>query len=210
MRSYLAGLSGLSLVFAAVPASATIIVYDTPGAIQPNENILFQGAPPPSGNSAYGTTNQTNTQVTFVGTEPLVAPANGQARIEAVDGGLGKLSFYLTDLNLGFKEVEFNIFGTGATASSVLLSFYDQFGNMYGGTYAIGNGQNFFSAEALDNQFIKSVSIDLNGNVADARQFRVDGIGEVPEPASWAMMIIGFGMVGATARRRHARAAVTA
>ena len=29
------------------------------------------------------------------------------------------------------------------------------------------------------------------------------GIGSVPEPASWALMIIGFGMVGVTARRRN-------
>lgn len=34
------------------------------------------------------------------------------------------------------------------------------------------------------------------------------GVGNVPEPASWALMIVGFGMVGAAARRR--RTAVTA
>jgi hypothetical protein len=32
--------------------------------------------------------------------------------------------------------------------------------------------------------------------------FRWDGAGGVPEPATWAMMILGFGLVGAAARRR--------
>jgi hypothetical protein len=32
-------------------------------------------------------------------------------------------------------------------------------------------------------------------------------IGAVPEPASWAMLIAGFGLVGAAQRRRVARAA---
>jgi hypothetical protein len=32
----------------------------------------------------------------------------------------------------------------------------------------------------------------------------------VPEPATWAMLIIGFGLVGAAARRRKAMGAVAA
>ncbi|WP_310473993.1 PEPxxWA-CTERM sorting domain-containing protein [Sandarakinorhabdus sp.] len=34
------------------------------------------------------------------------------------------------------------------------------------------------------------------------------GVGGVPEPASWAMLIAGFGLTGATLRRRRAAAAV--
>jgi hypothetical protein len=42
---------------------------------------------------------------------------------------------------------------------------------------------------------------DYNGN------FRIN-TGVIPEPASWALMIIGFGLVGVSARRR-ARTTVT-
>jgi hypothetical protein len=35
------------------------------------------------------------------------------------------------------------------------------------------------------------------------------GVPAVPEPATWAMMISGFGLLGAAARRRRARAIVT-
>lgn len=34
--------------------------------------------------------------------------------------------------------------------------------------------------------------------------FARDGTGAVPEPATWAMMIVGFGLVGAVSRRRRA------
>jgi hypothetical protein len=36
------------------------------------------------------------------------------------------------------------------------------------------------------------------------------GTGAVPEPASWAMLIAGFGLTGAAARRRRSMVAVAA
>lgn len=198
-----------ALSVAAVPAAATIQIFSSPGAIQPSENVLFQVSPP-SGVTALGVTNQTSTGVTFTGNELLATPSQGQARIEAADGGLNALAFRLTNPALGFKEVEFNIFGTQATATSVLLKFTDQFGTIFSLTSAIGSGQNFFSARALDSQFITNVSFTLNGNVADVRQFRIGGIAAVPEPEVWAMLILGFGMTGYAARRRRSTASVTA
>jgi len=38
--------------------------------------------------------------------------------------------------------------------------------------------------------------------------FRVDGRGAVPEPATWAMMLIGFGGIGLAMRRRQAGGAL--
>ncbi len=46
---------------------------------------------------------------------------------------------------------------------------------------------------------------DYNGN------FRISSVANaVPEPASWALLIIGFGMVGVTARRRSRTTAIAA
>ena len=143
MRYYLTALAGLGLASAAIPASAMIVIFDSPGAVQPDENVLFKGAPP-SGNKAFGVTNKSNTGVTFTGNEALVTPSKGQARVAAADGGLSQLAFMLTNPTLGFKEVEFNIFGTKATATSVTLNFLDQFGTTFGDTFTINNGQNFF------------------------------------------------------------------
>jgi hypothetical protein len=54
-------------------------------------------------------------------------------------------------------------------------------------------------------------SIDFGGTANqtgfDNITFGSDRPGGVPEPATWAMMILGFGLVGATARRRVTRVA---
>ena len=44
-----------------------------------------------------------------------------------------------------------------------------------------------------------SLSEEVRANLVDSM---VPGYAAVPEPATWAMMILGFGLVGATARRR--------
>jgi len=36
-----------------------------------------------------------------------------------------------------------------------------------------------------------------------------DVTGEVPEPATWAMMLVGFGAIGMATRRRNAAVRVT-
>jgi hypothetical protein len=42
-----------------------------------------------------------------------------------------------------------------------------------------------------------------------AQAFGLAGVAAVPEPATWAMMIVGFGFAGAAARRRRSRVQVT-
>ena len=44
---------------------------------------------------------------------------------------------------------------------------------------------------------------NLNYTFSTAQVFGLDGVAAVPEPASWAMMIGGFGLVGGTLRRRQ-------
>lgn len=190
-----------------IPAEATIVIYSSPGAVMPDQNVLFNG-PDPVGMTAFGNTNQTNTSVTFTGMENLATPSNGQARITGIDGNLSALSFGLTDSLLAFRTVEFNIFRQQSNATSTTLNFTDQFGEVFTQVFALGNGQNFFSAEGIDGQLITNVSFTANGDVRDVRQVRLGEIqaivsGAVPEPATWAMMIGGVGMVGGAVRRRR-------
>jgi hypothetical protein len=59
---------------------------------------------------------------------------------------------------------------------------------------------------ATDGELIDYFSIAANNTIGDIRQVRLGGvqlIPTVPEPATWAMMIAGFGGVGGMARQRR-------
>lgn len=89
MHKLFLAVSSAALAMAAASAAATIQIFITPGAVQPAENVQFQGQAP-TGNNAFGVTKQTGKKVTFVGSEPLATPSRGQARVEAADGGLSQ------------------------------------------------------------------------------------------------------------------------
>lgn len=63
--------------------------------------------------------------------------------------------------------------------------------NGFGGTFSVaGNTLTFMAPQS-------------SGNVTRTSVITFDGAnGAVPEPATWAMMVLGFGAVGATLRRR--------
>ena len=206
MRKYLLAAAGVAALASAAPSSAAIIIYESPGAVQPSENVLANTNL--EAQTVFGFTNQSNTSVSFTSLNDELlrsTDSNGQARFDTADGSLDTARFFLTDGG-SFTEAEFNLFNAAQGTSEVSIS-------VNGGaaqTYTIGNGQNFFGIRATDGDVITSISFDTNGaGVADLRQVRVGGFAApVPEPATWAMMLGGFGLLGASMRRRR-RAAVT-
>jgi hypothetical protein len=216
MKTQLAtAVSGLALLIAA-PASATVIIGTGAGTIQPDQNLLFNNNPP-NGTTVAGVTNQTNTSVSITGGETLVGNG-GQARLESADGlinttftfnGLAgqNLGVDLTNPALAFTQTEFRIFVGDGTATQATLTFVDTAGQQFQNTFAIpSNG--FFNAQAVDGQQINYFSVAANGSFQDVRQVRIGGVGSipvgvVPEPASWALMIMGFGGIGGLVRRQR-------
>jgi hypothetical protein len=71
--------------------------------------------------------------------------------------------------------------------------------------FALGNGENFFGIQATGGDVITSIAFNTNGiGVADLRQVRIGGVAAaVPEPGTWALMLLGFGAVGVSMRRRR-------
>jgi len=203
----------------AAPASATIFINTGAGVIQPDENLLFTNNPA-NGTTIQGITNQSSTLVSITGGETLVGNG-GQARVESLDGlvstpftynGLAgqSLGFDLSDPALAFNQTEFRIFVGKGTATEATLTFVDTTGGVFTETFAIpANG--FFNATTADGQLIDYFSIAANGSFEDVRQTRIGGVGDinnpggglVPEPTSWALMIMGFGGVGALLRGRR-------
>jgi hypothetical protein len=185
------------------PAYAAITIFNSPGAVQPTENVLVDDGS--TGTTVFGHTNNSNTSVSFLSLNSgvdLQAFANGQARIEAIGGPLDALRFFLTN-GEGFNEVEFDLHKAAADTDTVNVTFFGSFGTEVR-TFNLGNGNNWFSARTDNGDLITAVAFDTSGSgVGDIRQVRLGGFpGAVPEPATWAMMLGGFGLAGMAIRRR--------
>jgi hypothetical protein len=197
----------------AAPANATITLVAA-SSIQ-GDNVLFNDGPQ-SGDTVFGRT-QSGTTVAFTGTNiggsTTIRANGGQARIEgALDEAtnnpndallLSSLSFGLVGGNT-FNNLEFNILGGNAT--SVAFALLDDMGTIFNFNRDLGTGSNMFGFVGIDGQSIQNISITLNGGGAgDVRQIRLDeeATAAVPEPATWAMMLVGFGMMGAAMRYRR-------
>lgn len=96
----------------------------------------------------------------------------------------------------------------GGTPKSDNISFYTV-GNGGGLADLMGNGQfNLFGAQLFTGStnfpMFATGSFDLKSSAgASAGTLTISA---VPEPATWAMMLIGFGAMGASLRRRPRRA----
>jgi hypothetical protein len=191
----------------AAPATAARVITAGAGAVQPDENVLTTTNQ--TAKTVVGTTNQTNTSVSVssLNNEILTTTAsNGQARFESTDGSLDTATIFLTG-GQTFTSAEFNLFNAIGTTSSVLISFNGGVAQ----SFNLANGQNFFGFLATGGDTFSSISFDTNGTgVVDLRQLRVGGIqAAVPEPGTWAMMLLGFGAIGASMRRNRRRSTAT-
>jgi len=158
---------------------------------------------------------------TFTSTSILVADEYGGA------GGIGnQVAVRETgDLDINFTGTPLNFFGVWASAldanntvsfyqgntllSSINLTAFSLGGSYNGNPTAPFLGQNSSEKYAFFNFRITEgydrVVLSQNGGGG----FELDNvtIGVVPEPATWGLMIVGFGLVGFAARRRKIVAA---
>ena len=207
MKTIVAAAAGALGLLAASQAFATITVTSTaPFPPNPPENVMLNANA--AGSTILGTSNKTSTAVTFTSsTDTLNATSNGQASISALDTKLNALSISLSNPNLGFTAFEFNL--NSNVSGPLTLVFTDQLGGTQTGTQSFNvsaHGSNFFDAIAANGELITNVSLS-GANLSSVGQVRLGGVTSlvraVPEPASWALMIVGFGGIGAAMRRRR-------
>ena len=119
-------------------------------------------------------------------------------------------NIYLTG-HAGMQDIEFG-FTSGAvgtvdfiisalSATNIVETF--NFDNL-----AIGNGDTFFAFLASNGESITNVHYSVDappGSISTIKQVRIDLAGQfnsgVPEPGTWAMMLLGFGGIGMAMRR---------
>jgi hypothetical protein len=141
-----------------------------------------------------------------VGYDPAQVPPDGPVvaypiiegyRVGGVDSFRGYNAFTGAWIDMGPATYGWN------TLSIELLTGTDQFRYTVNGaseTFSPANGSKTISSTILQ------VYNTTDGVTYDAHWDNLTS-GAVPEPATWAMMIVGFGLAGATLRRRSARVA---
>lgn len=209
------GAAALAVAVSA-PADAAVTITAGPSFVMPPENVQLDVDIMPGDNVVQGTTNQTQTLVKFISeSDNLVSAPQGQAKITPLGSldGLNNLSFSLTNGGT-FTSAEFNILAdvggivrlSALNAANVAIQSVALFLNPFDATVS-ASGQNFFGFLADSSTPISSITIQALGstNIASIGQFRLGGISSpnaIPEPATWAMMLFGFGILGASMRRK--------
>jgi hypothetical protein len=139
-----------------------------------------------------------------------VGPSNGTIHLDSWTNSGNHSIWTLTDVNgAAFSLSQFD-FATGDPALGGPASGLTLTGNLVGGgtvTQAITLISGDFNTYLVDSTFQNLLSVTFDATGPDNRS-AYDNIhvnqaaGAVPEPASWAMMVGGFGLAGATMRRR--------
>jgi len=205
-------LAGLAI---STPAAAAVTI--TSSVCASCENVHLVPGGDLTDNVAQGTTQGgVIAGVTFTGLEPIATgEGNGLPWVAAVDGGMTYLD---VSLNPGFTFTlaGFNLNDLpGNDSWSVRVSAFDGATLKASEVFTESNNTKFKIA-ATGSDVLTHFQIQLltgpNGGAAPldgavqldgVGQVRIDGVAVVPEPTTWALMILGFGGAGAMLRRRR-------
>lgn len=188
------------------PASAAVTICLGGGCAGGNPLSQVQFTSGQSGTSIDATLNNAPGTVTFSSLETLKTHGNGQASLMALDGVLDNpLTITYADGLISKLELSLDAGVTGNISFSFLGGDSD---GVTLAPYALGNSANVYNA--LNGTF-KSVTVSFlnSATVKDVKQVRVTAApvaSAVPEPATWALMLLGFGAVGASLRVRNRKA----
>lgn len=189
MTQKLFAAAAFATAMAAVPASAATITFD---AIPYN----FCGGPTTQGFNFTGSgcvgTNAPGSAYASNGTAALLY-GYGNLVVTATGGG----AFTIANFLAGIGEY------SAATNATVNYTLTLASGGTATGSFGIDRT---YQSIALNTAAITSATFTglADGYVAFDNVTISAGSGAVPEPATWGLMILGFGMIGGAARsRRH-------
>ena len=209
-RVILAALATAAIGISSTPASAAILQLCTSGAscVSGTTNVNLDSYNAPGSTMVTGTVGIAGPVVDFTTTDSQLLVTNpGAATIFHPDGTqLSQLTFSLVTGT--FTAAEFNLLSGSPKAFDVVLT------TNTGATNTIhvdnANGSNIFNVIAEGSESFVSASFSSTAGPTDGafdtfKQLRLvlsPGI-SVPEPATWAMMLLGFGGIGMAMRRNR-------
>lgn len=226
MRNLVLGGLVAAAAVAAAPASATVVtfsngVYTVPTYATSTSLINFNNstntAPSatfPNGQYVTGANEQIVGNVfsaSGTATNTNVNPDGGTDRYLAIQGG----SYTLTFGGSGIQFLSF-IIGSIDSYNSLTLNFVGGATQTFNGMQ-ITTGSTATAVGAFNSSNSGRVTYDFQGGAgllsatfaSTQPTFELDDIvTSVPEPAAWALMILGFGLVGSQLRTRRRKTTV--
>lgn len=150
-----------------------------------------------------GFINGTTIGVRAEGDEDLkTSGSSGVVWITGNDGTLRTLTYSLVGYKFGSFEVDLK--DPRGNNPRWEVTFETDNGSTE--TFTNFNG-GFVSAYTDDGSLLTSVKLTTNADIDGTGQTRFGGMVAVPEPSTWALMLMGFGGAGALIRRRRYAAA---
>ena len=190
--------AAMGLTMAASPAQAAVVVCaQGASCVSGTTNVnlgAYTNAGIVTGNVGIG-----GPLVTFTSTQGNLSTNSGAATVFTADDSLlTNLTFTILS---GFTAAEFNL--ENGDPSSFLVNLTDSGGDTFSQTLTKLNGSNIFNIVAPVGMAYTSATLTTSGGgFADFKQLRVTlATAAVPEPATWAMMLLGFAGIGMAMRR---------
>ena len=192
-----------TMMTASAQATVTVLtsqaVFTAAGSIVQNTNFDTNGSDFTFPGSPF-----TVGALTFVaGGQNLIGGMNGYgfARSLFTDNNVRGTTVQIAGTNDLFGFNAGNFFGAGTTVIDIVTNLGTYQFTPTTQSYANGGTLTFLGYQAGPGEYFKSVKYS-GGQATGGTDFQIGTT--VPEPASWALMIVGFGLVGATLRRRTA------
>lgn len=214
IRLLAAAASALALSMAGAASAAQVVVVDgyTLDDSSFGTGYGVHSDSTQSGSTISGNVNQDGSDVTFSTTTGILnITGSGEATVygdPALEDLLVTFEKSWSSITFNFSKLDSNSAFTLLVNGAALFSAAPNLGDAACTFCVINGGENKFT---VSGPGINSLAFQFDPGIENAKQFRVEGLSAIPEPATWAMMIMGFGAVGTMVRQsRRKLAKVTA
>lgn len=205
MKRLLSATAAAAILASAAPASAAVVFSFTPGAASPGVG--------------YTVINTFDTAVGITGSDFLIKtppadsdgapPANstppGTPYLSVLGGGSATITFAsaVAGFQFDWGSIDgYNTLQINSTGGNPIIIPGTDFTTPANGNQVADGTNGLFTVWGDEGEMFTSFTLTSSGNSFEIDNLAVPGV--VPEPTSWALMILGFGSAGAMLRRRRA------